>query len=86
MDDTININGVMYRKVEAEPEPAFKVGDRVEYVKAGNNIIDLVIGSVGTVAKQEGQYHYVEFCDDSWWCLPFQLRRIDTPAASIYWN
>jgi hypothetical protein len=52
----------------------FKVGDRVEYIKEGNNIVDLAIGSVGTVVKQEGEYCYVEFSDVSWWCLLDQIR------------
>ncbi len=56
------------------PAPVFKVGDRVEYIKEGNNIVDLAIGSVGTVVKQEGEYCYVEFSDVSWWCLLDQIR------------
>jgi hypothetical protein len=79
MENEIELNGVKYRKVE--PEPAFKVGDRVDY--RGDN---------GTVVETEVRgklMTYLIHMDDGthggdprgWWAFR-DLRRIDTPAPA----
>jgi len=85
MDDELVINGVTYRKVEAEP--AFKVGDRVETVTNCSPFYHP--GDTGIIQGEFGNKAIVKFdtprmtSTDSVWVVSYaNLRHIDTPAPA----